>query len=320
MITAGERGLGDFGGMLPTLDRKMAAGRVVGEGGLLATLLLPSRAAPALRHRSARSARAAPGRAQGAERGGRSPLSRSASGSPRSGRAGPPRRSSASTGCASRAAPPNGCGSPRRPGSRTRSGCSSCSPSRPAKVSRSSRSGRPRRAGARCSPRPARAARPIAPRRQLPRLTRRRRRRRRASLPHGSGGSSRLSLTPEFVVHAWRPSDGAGRSLRRLQRRGEPGGDRSRPRKGVLMIRGCIETSGPSNQYRRCRDAPEAPAPICSLRNVDLNPRRRKRRARAFTSYLRPSRSDLSSTWIARGDRPGVEGDCSWIHKRCFGR
>jgi len=42
MIAAGERGLGDFGRLLPTLDRMMAAGRVVGDGGLLAALLLPS--------------------------------------------------------------------------------------------------------------------------------------------------------------------------------------------------------------------------------------------------------------------------------------
>lgn len=42
MITAGERGLGDFGRMLPTLDRKMESGREVGDGGLLASLLLPS--------------------------------------------------------------------------------------------------------------------------------------------------------------------------------------------------------------------------------------------------------------------------------------
>lgn len=42
MIAAGERGLGDFGQILPTLDRKMAAGREVSDGGLLAALLLPS--------------------------------------------------------------------------------------------------------------------------------------------------------------------------------------------------------------------------------------------------------------------------------------
>ena len=42
MIAAGERGLGDFGQILPTLDRKVAAGRKVSDGGLLAALLLPS--------------------------------------------------------------------------------------------------------------------------------------------------------------------------------------------------------------------------------------------------------------------------------------
>jgi poly(A) polymerase len=42
MIAAGERGLGDFGQILPTLDSKMAAGREVSDGGLLAALLLPS--------------------------------------------------------------------------------------------------------------------------------------------------------------------------------------------------------------------------------------------------------------------------------------
>ncbi len=34
--------LGDFGQILPTLDRKVAAGRKVSDGGLLAALLLPS--------------------------------------------------------------------------------------------------------------------------------------------------------------------------------------------------------------------------------------------------------------------------------------
>ncbi|MCB1008530.1 MAG: polynucleotide adenylyltransferase PcnB [Acidobacteria bacterium] len=42
MIAASERGLGDFGRMLPTLDRKASAGREIGEGALLASLLLPS--------------------------------------------------------------------------------------------------------------------------------------------------------------------------------------------------------------------------------------------------------------------------------------
>ena len=42
MIAAGERGLGDFGQILPTLDRKVAGGRPVSDGGLLAALLLPS--------------------------------------------------------------------------------------------------------------------------------------------------------------------------------------------------------------------------------------------------------------------------------------
>ncbi|MEO8277462.1 MAG: polynucleotide adenylyltransferase PcnB [Thermoanaerobaculia bacterium] len=42
MVSASERGLGDFGRILPTLDRKVSAGRVVSDGGLLAALLLPS--------------------------------------------------------------------------------------------------------------------------------------------------------------------------------------------------------------------------------------------------------------------------------------
>ncbi|MBP9143467.1 MAG: polynucleotide adenylyltransferase PcnB [Thermoanaerobaculia bacterium] len=41
MVQASERGLGDFGKILPTLDRKIAAGRQVSDGGLLAALLLP---------------------------------------------------------------------------------------------------------------------------------------------------------------------------------------------------------------------------------------------------------------------------------------
>ncbi|MBP1643827.1 MAG: nucleic acid-independent polyadenylating polymerase [Acidobacteria bacterium] len=42
MVRAGERGLGDFGQILPVLDRKIAAGREVSDGGLLAALLLPT--------------------------------------------------------------------------------------------------------------------------------------------------------------------------------------------------------------------------------------------------------------------------------------
>jgi len=42
MVAVGERGLGDFGRVLPTLDRKVAAGSAVSDGGLLAALLLPS--------------------------------------------------------------------------------------------------------------------------------------------------------------------------------------------------------------------------------------------------------------------------------------
>jgi poly(A) polymerase len=42
MVSASERGLGDFGRILPTLDRKISAGRQVSDGGLLAALLLPS--------------------------------------------------------------------------------------------------------------------------------------------------------------------------------------------------------------------------------------------------------------------------------------
>jgi len=41
MVSASERGLGDFGKILPTLDRKIAAGREASDGGLLAALLLP---------------------------------------------------------------------------------------------------------------------------------------------------------------------------------------------------------------------------------------------------------------------------------------
>ncbi|GMU66048.1 MAG: hypothetical protein AMXMBFR36_23220 [Acidobacteriota bacterium] len=41
MVTVGERGLGDFGQILPVLDRKVASGREVSDGGLLAALLLP---------------------------------------------------------------------------------------------------------------------------------------------------------------------------------------------------------------------------------------------------------------------------------------
>ncbi len=42
MVHASERGLGDFGKILPTLDRKIEAGREASDGGLLAALLLPS--------------------------------------------------------------------------------------------------------------------------------------------------------------------------------------------------------------------------------------------------------------------------------------
>jgi hypothetical protein len=42
MVRAGERGLGDFGRILPTLDRKVTAGREVADGALVASLLLPS--------------------------------------------------------------------------------------------------------------------------------------------------------------------------------------------------------------------------------------------------------------------------------------
>lgn len=42
MVQASERGLGDFGKILPTLDRKITAGGEVSDGGLLAALLLPS--------------------------------------------------------------------------------------------------------------------------------------------------------------------------------------------------------------------------------------------------------------------------------------
>ena len=42
MVQAGERGLGDFGQILPVLDRKIAAGRKASDGALLAALLLPT--------------------------------------------------------------------------------------------------------------------------------------------------------------------------------------------------------------------------------------------------------------------------------------
>jgi poly(A) polymerase len=42
MIVAAERGLGEFGRILPVLDRKIAAGREVQDGGLVAALLLPA--------------------------------------------------------------------------------------------------------------------------------------------------------------------------------------------------------------------------------------------------------------------------------------
>ncbi len=42
MVAAGERGLGEFGRILPTLDEKVAAGAQVSDGALLAALLLPS--------------------------------------------------------------------------------------------------------------------------------------------------------------------------------------------------------------------------------------------------------------------------------------
>ncbi len=42
MVQASERGLGDFGRILPTLDKKIAGGREASDGGLLAALLLPS--------------------------------------------------------------------------------------------------------------------------------------------------------------------------------------------------------------------------------------------------------------------------------------
>jgi poly(A) polymerase len=42
MVRAAERGLGEFGRILPVLDRKVESGREVSDGGLLAALLLPS--------------------------------------------------------------------------------------------------------------------------------------------------------------------------------------------------------------------------------------------------------------------------------------
>jgi poly(A) polymerase len=42
MVKAAARGLGEFGRILPVLDRKMSGGRDVSDGGLLAALLLPS--------------------------------------------------------------------------------------------------------------------------------------------------------------------------------------------------------------------------------------------------------------------------------------
>ena len=42
MVRASERGLGEFGRILPVLDRRVAAGHEVTDGGLVAALLLPS--------------------------------------------------------------------------------------------------------------------------------------------------------------------------------------------------------------------------------------------------------------------------------------
>ncbi len=42
MVRASERGLGDFGGLLPALDRQIEEGREFSDGALLATLLLPT--------------------------------------------------------------------------------------------------------------------------------------------------------------------------------------------------------------------------------------------------------------------------------------
>jgi poly(A) polymerase len=42
MVSVGERGLGDFGRLLPTLDRKVASGAPISDGALLAALLLPN--------------------------------------------------------------------------------------------------------------------------------------------------------------------------------------------------------------------------------------------------------------------------------------
>jgi poly(A) polymerase len=42
MVQASERGLGEFGQILPVLDRKVGAGRAASDGGLLAAVLLPS--------------------------------------------------------------------------------------------------------------------------------------------------------------------------------------------------------------------------------------------------------------------------------------
>jgi len=42
MVRASERGLGEFGNILPVLDRKLRGGREMSDGGLLAALLLPA--------------------------------------------------------------------------------------------------------------------------------------------------------------------------------------------------------------------------------------------------------------------------------------
>jgi poly(A) polymerase len=42
MVRAAERGLGEFGRILPVLDRKIEGGREISDGGLLAALLLPA--------------------------------------------------------------------------------------------------------------------------------------------------------------------------------------------------------------------------------------------------------------------------------------
>ena len=180
MVQASERGLGDFGKILPTLDRKVAAGRQVSDGGLLAALLLPSvllrrfdieaLARKALRREQLAAAgrrglRAFPQALRALARAHPAD-DRRAQGLPAPLRTAPHRRR----------APPRGLASP---GSPTPSGSSSCWPRRPPRASRSWHSGRRPPAGARCWPRASLVGASLGGDRAAPPRKRPRRRKRR---------------------------------------------------------------------------------------------------------------------------------------------